>query len=57
MDSQFLSIQESRPEEFAGVDSYKLFGTKVDAGFKYDSMGRDLTYTNENVIEFDPLED
>ena len=56
MDDAFEAIIESRPEEFANVDTIHLFGTKVDAGFQYDGMGRDTTYTDENLVLFRPTE-
>jgi len=57
MDEAFIKIQESEPHEFADVDSFNLFGTKVDAGFSYDFMGRDTTYTSDNKVILNPNED
>jgi len=56
MDTAFLAIQESRPEEFAGVDAYKMFGTQIDAGFQYDDLGKDTTYGDNNAVLFNPTE-
>lgn len=53
-DEQFQAFMEERPDLFAGVDSYKLFGTKIDAGFAYTSEGVDKTYDNDQLVEFDP---
>ena len=54
MDQKFEAIQESRPEMFAGVDAFKLFGTKIDTGFSADSVGRDTTYSDDNEVVFPP---
>jgi hypothetical protein len=56
MDQKFEDIQESRPEKFAGVDVHKLFGTKIDAGFSSDFVGRDTTYSDDNKVVFTPTE-
>jgi len=56
MDQKFADIQESEPQEFASVDSYKLFGTNVNAGFQYDGVGNDTTYDSDNQVNFDPGE-
>jgi hypothetical protein len=53
-DKQFEKFQEERPDLFAGVDSYKMFGTKVDAGFAYAEYGTDITYDDDQLVEFDP---
>jgi len=58
MDEDYAEIQESEPAQFAQVDSEKMFGTKVDAGFQYDGVGRDTTYDAvDNVVIFTPTED
>ena len=54
LDKDFIEIQESRPEKFASVSAYKMFGTKVDAGFSYDDLGRDSTFDKENLVNFFP---
>ena len=56
MDKQFKEIIEERPDEFAGVDPYKLFGTKVDAGFASDAFGHDITYDSDQQVIFTPNE-
>lgn len=49
MDLRFDAIMEECPEEFAGVDTYKLFGTLVRPGIKYDIVGKDITdYTDSS---------
>jgi hypothetical protein len=55
-DKQFESFMEERPDLFAGVDSYKVFGTKIDAGFAYSEYGRDITYDDDQKVAFDPKE-
>lgn len=55
-DAQFEAFMEERPDLFAGVDSFKMFGTKVDAGFAYAEYGTDITYDDDQMVEFDPKE-
>jgi len=51
MDKDFEAIQAERPDQFAGVDTFKLFGTKVDAGFQYEPQtGIDTTYGANNEV-------
>jgi hypothetical protein len=52
MDKQFEAVVNERPDEFANVDTYKLFGTKIDAGFAYDPIGRDITYDSDQEVIF-----
>jgi len=56
MDKAFEAIIESRPEEFANVDAMNMFGTKFDAGFQYDDLGRDTTYDDTNLTILKPNE-
>jgi len=56
MDKQFKEIVEARPDEFGDVDVYKMFCTKVDAGFAYDGLGRDRTYDTEQEVIFNPTD-
>ncbi len=56
-DKAFADVQETDSFEFAGVSAFKVFGTKVEAGFQYDEVGRDKTYTDDNVVIFAPTED
>ena len=32
------------------------FGTKVDAGFQYDDVGRETTFTEDNLVQFTPTQ-
>lgn len=58
MDKQYEAAVESDPALFANVEAYKLFGTKIDAGFRYGAFGDDLTYNNiENLVNFSPSDD
>jgi len=56
MDEKFEAAVKDNPAEFAGVDTFKMFGTKVDAGFAYDEYGKDVTYGTDNVVVFTPKE-
>lgn len=57
-DEAFEKFKEENPDLFAGVDTYKMFTTKVDAGFSYDEFGRDTTYDDidDNEVNFTPKE-
>jgi len=56
MDNAFLTAMENSIEEWAGVSAFKIFGTKVDAGFAYDDVGKDITYDPDQLVEFYPKE-
>lgn len=56
MDKEFTEALTTDTALFAGVDSYKMFGTKIDAGFAYDSIGNDVTYNVDRLVNFAPLE-
>lgn len=56
MDEEFRQIQEDRPDEFADVDTFDMFGTRVTAGFASDQIGRDTTYTTDNDVMSSPNE-
>lgn len=57
MDEQFEKVQDERPDQFANVDTFKMFGTKADAGFAYISQtGQDITYLDVQLVEFGPKE-
>lgn len=56
MDKEFIAAMTSDVALFAGVDSYKLFGSKIDAGFSYNTLGIDTTYDIDNLVNFAPLE-
>ena len=53
MDKEFESVKD---QLFASADAYKLFGTKIDAGFAYDEVGSDETYSDSNEVNFFPNE-
>jgi hypothetical protein len=55
-DKAFEVFIEERPDLFAGVDSFKMFGTKIDAGFAYTEDGIDITYDEDQKVAFDPKE-
>jgi len=57
-DKAFDKFMEDRPDLFAGVEAFKMFTTKVDAGFSYDEFGRDTTYDDidDNEVNFTPTE-
>lgn len=50
MDSEYENALQSNISVFSNVESYKMFGTAVGAGFTYDSIGNDTTY--ENLKDF-----
>lgn len=57
MDDEFKEAKKEDPYEFASVESYQMFGTKIDAGFQYDPItGGETTYTNDNTIIINPNE-
>lgn len=56
MDRAFKEAKEENPTLFAGVSSYKLFGTKIDAGFATDDLGRDRTYDEDQIVLHHPVD-
>jgi hypothetical protein len=54
MDIKFMAEQAANPAEFAGVAPFKMFGTKIDAGFSYDEIGQNTTYEDTNQVNFSP---
>lgn len=56
MDADFEKAQSENPDQFAGVDAYKLFGSQIDAGFSTDFLGRDTTYGEDNEVIITPSE-
>ena len=56
MDEQFETAVEEESHLFEGVDAYKLFGTKIDAGFSSNKAGEDTTYDADNSVIFEPTE-
>lgn len=57
LDDEFKEIQEERPDQFADVSTFNMFGHKVDAGFAYEPQtGRDTTYESEQEVIVHPNE-
>ena len=55
IDEQFEKAVQENPAEFADVDTYKMFGTKIDAGFAYENgTGRDITYDEDQEVIVKP---
>ena len=57
MDKEFELAMNGDSALFAGVDSYRLFGTKIDAGFAYTKYGKDITYDYDQLVNFSPVEE
>lgn len=57
MDAAYENIQKQRPDQFTNASVYELFGTKIDAGFKYNSVGKDITYSSDNEVIATPNEE
>ena len=53
-DEEFEKAKAGDVYLFAGVSAYKMFGTKIDAGFAYDRVGRDRTYRDDNDVVITP---
>ena len=56
MDKEFLDSIEENPHLFEGVDAFKMFGSKIDAGFKSNELGEDTTYSDDNEVIVEPNE-
>ena len=56
MDYRYQKALEENYLEFSGASEVNIFGTKIDAGFQYDSTGRDTTYDDANVTVLTPTE-
>ena len=57
MDEEYEKAIEEYAFEFAGVSAVNALGTKIDAGFAYESqIGRDRTYDEDNVTILSPKE-
>lgn len=56
-DEDFKQAIEDNPAEFPIDASYMSFGTYITAGFKYDKYGNDVTYGDNNEVEFFPTDD
>ena len=57
MDKEFETAMTADIALFAGLDSYKMFGTKIDAGFSYDPVGAETTYNLDQYVMFSPAEE
>jgi hypothetical protein len=65
MDAEFAKAIEDNPllfadmmeDELLGANAYKLFGSVINAGFSYDEMGKDTTYSIDQYITFAPSEE
>ena len=56
MDKEFEEAIAGDLALFAGVETYKMFGTKIDAGFSYSAFGEDTTYDITKLVNFAPME-
>lgn len=59
-DEAWEKAKLENPEQFpveTTSDSYKYFGSKIDAGFAYDSYGNDITHDTDEEVDFYPNED
>lgn len=57
MDADFETAKEENPTEFANVSTYQMFGTKIDAGFAYDTeTGEERTYDDDQYVISTPNE-
>jgi hypothetical protein len=57
MDREFSEALEMFPDLFADVEPFRVFGTKIDAGFVYDPQtGVDRTYEDSMEVIFSPEE-
>jgi hypothetical protein len=57
MDVEYGTAMNTNVALFAGVDSYRMFGTKIDAGFSYGVDGSDVTYDVDRYVNFAPIGD
>ena len=56
MDWRYDKAKDEFYLEFSGASSVNAFGTKIDAGFQYDYVGRDTTYDDDNRTILTPTE-
>jgi len=57
MDEDFVKAIEENVTEFSSTDAYKLFGTKIDAGFAYqEQTGVDVTFDEDFIVNHSPNE-
>jgi len=57
MDIEYEKAINTNIALFAGISSYAMFGTKIDAGFAYDKVGSDITYNLDQYVNFSPMEE
>ncbi|MFA5397745.1 MAG: hypothetical protein WC346_17180 [Methanogenium sp.] len=57
MDKEFAEAMATDIGAFTGIDSFHMFGTKIDAGFTYRFDGKDQTYDYDKYVNFAPMED
>jgi hypothetical protein len=51
-EAYLLAIQGMEDVE----EAFRAFGTKVDAGFAYDEVGKDISYDPKQLVVFSPTE-
>lgn len=56
MDEEFATAMATDIGTFAGVEAFRMFGTKIDAGFTYGFDGKDETYDYDKFVNFAPME-
>ena len=57
LDTEFSDIQNERPDEFANVQSFEMFGHSATAGFAYEPQtGIDITHSSDQIVEIKPDE-
>ena len=54
MDKEYETAVEENPHLFEDVAAYKLFGSRVDAGFSSNELGEDTTYDDDNAVIVEP---
>lgn len=50
LDKEYQKAISEDTSIFSSVESYKQFGTAINAGFVYDKVGNDLTYTDVSAF-------
>ena len=56
LDMEFKEAKEENPTEFSNAEIYMALGHYINAGFAYDSFGRDVTYDETNKVLYAPNE-
>ncbi len=54
MDKEFEKAMDDNWLDFVDANPFEIFGTKIAAGFSYDTMGRDRTYDFANYVRLEP---